>query len=83
MNLEHAAVGDTFVLTIKVPADWTPKGRTIVVYDARSGRPRWSSGSGLHLLGAGAEGVVAASYPSSNPIDPGPVDIRYFPPGPG
>jgi outer membrane protein assembly factor BamB len=80
---EHAAFAGTFVLTIKEPDDDSSEGRTIIVYDALTGRPRWSSDPGVHLLGAGADGLVAAAYPSSNPLDPGSVEIRYFPPQPG
>jgi outer membrane protein assembly factor BamB len=79
LNLEHAAVGETFVFTVESLSERPDEGRTIVAYDLRAGRPRWSFGPGLHLLGAGAEGVVAASYPSSNPLDPGPVEIRFLP----
>jgi hypothetical protein len=80
LNLRHAGLADAFVLPVADVADIENAPATrVVVVDARSGAPRWSTAGVGFLLGAGGSGLVTAFYEGLNPADPGPVEIRYTP----
>ncbi|GIJ64497.1 outer membrane protein assembly factor BamB family protein [Virgisporangium aurantiacum] len=80
LNLRHAGLADAFVLPVADAADAENAPATrVVVFDARTGDPRWSTAGVGFLLGAGGAGVVTAFYEGLSPTDPGPVEIRYTP----
>jgi outer membrane protein assembly factor BamB len=77
---EHAGLRDRLVVTLFAtggPAD--NNDARVVAFDSRTGKPQWSTTGRLHLLGASADGVVAARYQFS-PTDPAePPQIRFYP----
>lgn len=78
LNLRHAGLADAFVLPVADVADIEDAPATrVIVFDARTGNPRWSTAGVGFLLSAGGAGVVTAFYEGLT--DAGPVEIRYTP----